>query len=260
MYVAELDREVLRTLTQRKVVDYMRKRRAAALERGDYVIEVQEGRNVEIVTPEKPEGMPVPLPAQRTLWGTIEFGLYVGAANGLKQTVAVVGKAGTTILDSICDLEEFAAEPWSTGQVAGRIIFPGLQQTAGRRAIVRDDGAFPLFVEAVRAAEPRLNVLVDRVNAEVDRSTTERLSTTLRQVFRAVLKELDDLDNPMRTFLGTQPGDGGLLAETWPQGTDAEQRAPGELDAPQLEDIAPRPPESVPPPAPTEASAAPGHQ
>ncbi len=222
VYVADLDREVLRTLTQRKVVDYMRKRRAAALERGDYVIEVQEGRKVEIVTPDKPDGVPVPLPAQRTLWGTVEFGLYVGTGNGARQTVAVVGKAGTTILDSICELDEFSAEPWSTGQVTGRVIFPGLQQTAGRRAIVRDDDAFPLFVEAVRAVEPRLLHLIERVNEELDRTTAERLSSTLRQVFRAVLKELDDLDNPMRTYLGSEPGEGGLLAAAGAAVTDDE--------------------------------------
>ncbi len=246
VYVAELDREMLRTITQRKVVDYMRRRRAAALERGDYIIEVQEGQKVEIVTPEKPAGMAVPIPAQRTLWGTIEFSLYVGAANGSTGSVAVAGRAGTTILDSIRELEEFADEPWSSGQVSGRVMFGGLQQTAGRRAIVRDDDRFPLFVEAVRAVEPRLMRLIERVNAEVDRSTADRMSATLRQVFKAVLKELDDLDNPMRTFVGSEPGEGGLLA-----GADRSSPSPpaDRDETPSIDELAPTPPNPPVPPA-----------
>ncbi len=41
-------------LTQRKVVDYLRRRRAAALTRGEYSIEVVERRRAELVTPEEP--------------------------------------------------------------------------------------------------------------------------------------------------------------------------------------------------------------
>lgn len=238
VYIAELDREVLRTITQRKVVDYLRRRRAPALERGDYVIEVQEGKKVELVTPEKPEGVPVPLAPQRTLWGTIEFNLYIAATNESKRSVAVAGRAGTTILDSICELEEFDTEPWSSGQVTGRVIYSALQQTAGRRAILRDSDAFPLFIESVRAVEPTLHKLIDRVNAEVDRDTADRLSHTLRQVFRAVFKELDDLDNPMRTYLGTEPGEGGLFHSGSGSATDSSS-PPGE--SPGLDEIAPQP-------------------
>ena len=55
VYISEIDPEVARVLTQRKVVDYLRHRRGPALARGDYVIEVQEGRSVEVVTPDKPD-------------------------------------------------------------------------------------------------------------------------------------------------------------------------------------------------------------
>lgn len=41
VYISELDPEVLRVLTHRKVVDYLRRRRGPALARGDYAIEVQ---------------------------------------------------------------------------------------------------------------------------------------------------------------------------------------------------------------------------
>jgi len=69
VYIAELDREILRSLTQRKVVDYTRQAAGGRVGAGDYSIEVQEGRKVELVTPEQPEGIHVPLPPQWTLWG-----------------------------------------------------------------------------------------------------------------------------------------------------------------------------------------------
>ncbi|MDZ7732696.1 MAG: ATP-binding protein [Acidimicrobiia bacterium] len=71
IYLSDLDPEVLRMLTQRKVVDYLRTRRGAALANGDYSLEVVEGKNSELVTPEKPEGIKLELRAQNTLWGRI---------------------------------------------------------------------------------------------------------------------------------------------------------------------------------------------
>jgi hypothetical protein len=170
--------------------------------------------------------------------------------------VAVAGKAGTTILDSICELEEFNTEPWSSGQVIGQVIYPALQQTAGRRAILRDSDAFPLFVETVRAVEPTLRKVIDRVNATVDRDTADRLSHTLRQVFRAVFKELDDLDNPMRTYLGTEPGEGGLLHGLSDRATDPR---PPSGEPPGLDEIAPQP-SDLPHSPPTEKPATPNRE
>jgi hypothetical protein len=167
VYLSDLDPEVLRTITQRKVVDYLRRRRGPAIERGDYVIEVHEGRSVEIVTAEPLEGIKVQIPSQRTLWGTIEFNLFVGPAGGQRRTVGVVGRANTAVIDDICELEEFAEAPWDLGQVAGWVSFPGLQQTAGRRALLRDREAYPLFVESVRASESAIRDVIERVNAEV---------------------------------------------------------------------------------------------
>ena len=84
VYLADLDPDVLRLLTQRKVVDYLRTRASsAALARGDYVIEVIEGRSGEVVTPEKPEGRTVSTSAALAmLWGRIEFNLYVVPRDG----------------------------------------------------------------------------------------------------------------------------------------------------------------------------------
>ena len=156
VFVSELDAEVGRVLTQRKVVDYLRRRRGPAIAAGAYQIEVVEGRTGELVTPDEPSGLPIPIAAHDTLWGKIEFALYVAGDVDRSRHVAVVGRAGTTIIDDLSELDEFAQEPWTSGQLSGRVSFEPLRQTAGRRAILRDDEVFPVFREAVRSVEPVL--------------------------------------------------------------------------------------------------------
>jgi hypothetical protein len=214
VYLTELDPEVLRVLTQRKVVDYLRRRRNAALAHGDYAIEVVEGRTAELVTPEEPEGVPLGIPARHTLWGRIEFALYVAPDADRRRRIAVVGRAGTTILDDLPELEEFDHEPWTSGQVSGLVVFEALQQTAGRRAVVRDRDAYPVFRDAVESIEPIVARTVERIRQEVDEQTADRLSDTIRRIFGRVLKELADLDNPMRSPAGNGDGTGGLLDGT----------------------------------------------
>lgn len=86
VYLSELDPEVLRVLTLRKVVDYLRRRRGPALARGDYVIEVQEGRSVETVTAERPEGIRLALAPQSTLWVA-----STSPSTSLRRTAASAG-------------------------------------------------------------------------------------------------------------------------------------------------------------------------
>jgi len=115
---------------------------------------VVEGRSSELVTPERPEGVKLDIPARPTLWGRIEFSLYVAPHDaGKRRRVAVVGRAGTTIIDDIAELEEFDVHPWSSDQVSGQVVFEALQQSAGRRAILRDRDAFPVLLDAVRSIE-----------------------------------------------------------------------------------------------------------
>ncbi len=214
VYLADVDPEVGRVLTQHRIVEYLRRRRAAALARGDYVIEVASGRSVELVTPEKPDGIRLDIPPRNTLWGRIEFALFVAPRPDHKRRVAVVGRAGTTILDSVTELEEFDHAPWNSDQVGGQIIFEALAQSAGRRAILRDRDAFPLLVDAVASVEPAVTRTLERIGKDLDEATADRISEMVRRIFGRVLRELADLDNPMRTLVGTEPGDDGLLAET----------------------------------------------
>ena len=252
VYLSELEPEVLRVLTQRKVVDYLRRRRGAALARGDYVIEVTERRTTEIVTPEEPEGVRLTIPAQQTLWGRIEFALFVASDSDRRRRVAVVGRAGTTIVDDLAELEEFDREPWTSGQVSGQIIFEALQQTAGRRAVLRDGDAFPVFRAAVQGVESAVARTVERVRQEVDEQTADRLTDAVRRIFGRVLKELADLENPMRTLLGTDPGGDALLVpgpEPAPSaGRDDDHATPSldELQAPSADRSDARPPPEPP--------------
>lgn len=88
------------------------------------MIEVHEGRTAEVVTAESIDGIKVPLAAERTLWGIMEFNLFV-STGGVRRTVGVVGRANTAVLDDICEIEELAGPPWDSGQVAGYVSFPG---------------------------------------------------------------------------------------------------------------------------------------
>lgn len=211
VYLTDLDPEVLRMLTLRKVVDYLRRRRGAALARGDYAIEVIEGAAAEVVTPERPEGLRLDIAPVNTLWGRLEFGLYVAPRADRARRVAIVGRGGTTIIDDICELEEFDAAPWNSDQVSGQIVFEALSQTAGRRAIVRDRDVFPVFFDSIKRVEPAVLRAVERVARQIEEDVTERLSETIRRIFQRVLKELADFENPMRAAVGDEPGHGGLF-------------------------------------------------
>ncbi len=249
VYLGQLNKDVLRMLTQRKVVDYLRRRRSAALEAGLYEIEVIEGRASELVTTEEPAGVKVPLKSHSTLWGPLEFSLYVSPPDATERAVAVVGRAGTTIIDDLTEMDEFQTQPWTSGQVAGRVMFAPLQQSAGRRAIVRDDDAFPVFLDTVRSVEPVVQTLIERVRAEVDQDATDRMAQQIQRVFASVLKELEDLDNPMRSptggllgEVGDSPGDVGVPGDEddgGPGGNgDVDESGPDDgPDSPGIDDL-----------------------
>lgn len=213
VHLSDIDPDVLRVLTRRKVVDHLRARRGPALARGEYRIEVLEGRTPELVTPTEPDGIRLDIPPRSTLWGRIEFAVYVSPVPDRHRRVAVVGTGGVTIIDDLSELDEFSDEPWSTDRVSGMIVFEPLQQTAGRRAILRDREVFPVFVDTVRSVEPAVRRTLDRIAREVDRQTADRLAEAVRRIFGKVLRELDDVDNPMRTLVGSEAGQGGLLVQ-----------------------------------------------
>ena len=77
---------------------------------------------------------------------------------------------------------------------------------------------------------------LERIEREVDAKVADRLSDTVRRVFGKVLRELADLDNPMRSAIGTEPGEGGLLV---PALSPADRdRDGGRSATPSLSDLA----------------------
>ena len=260
VYISELDNEALRVLTQRKLVDYLRRRRGQAIGDGIYSIEVVEGRTGELVTPDEPDGLPIPMAARDTLWGRLEFALYVAADADARRRVAIVGRAGTTIIDDIAELEEFDRDPWTSGRVSGRISFEPLRQSAGRRAVLRDDEIYPVFHDAVLSVEPVLTTAIERLRTEVDAATADRLSDALRQVFGRVLKELADLENPMRTLLGNEPGEGAANEgrSPAPPSPGGHGDGGGGDDTPGLDELEPRPAPTTSPDAGSSAAASSG--
>ncbi len=208
-----------------------------------------------MVTPERPDGVKLQIAPRPTLWGRIEFAVYVAPRDGKRRRVSVVGRAGTTIIDDLSEIEEFSQSPWTSDQVSGQVVFEALQQSAGRRAILRDDGAFPVFVDAVTNVAAAVEATLERVAREVDEQTAERLSVAIQRVFGRVLKELADIDNPLRSAFGTELGEGALLLEPSVHGTaeptddqaDAPPRDPGGFDAPSVDSLTPPPRDPVPP-------------
>lgn len=251
VYIGDLDPDVLRVLTRRKLVKYLRRRRGAAIARGDYFIDVVEGKRVERVEPEEPEGVRLDIPPRVTPGGPIEFTLYVSPRPDKPRRVAVVGRAGTAILDDLADIEEFESFPWNSDQVTGQVTFEALEQTAGRRAVLRDRVAFPAFVESIRGVAPVVIATLERVTAELSDETADRLADAVRKIFGRVLKELSDLDNPMRTPAGEDPGNDGLLIENsnapeaLPDAGSEGDRAPYP-DIPSLPEIDREPPVPTP--------------
>lgn len=101
--------------------------------------------------------------------------------------------------------------------------------------------------------EPAVRRATEKLAQEVDAQTADRLAETLRRVFGRVLKELADLDNPMRTQVGAEPGVGGLFEPVppdeppaSPNGSTGTKSPPNLPELPELEDPAGR--ESSDPP------------
>ena len=123
------------------------------------------------------------------------------------RSVALVGKGGTTIVDDLAALDEFAHGPWNTGQVQGEAIFPGLEQTTGRKGVVRDADRFPLLARALQDLEAAITAELKRLTLEHRERSDRELFLRLRDIFTQVLKELNDLENPLRAPVSHPSGE-----------------------------------------------------
>lgn len=199
VYLYGISKDILRILTPQKLSEYFRIRRRSALLRGDYALEIVEGRKIYPVRPETYKGIPYEIPPGETPFGKVRFHLFLWPTPAQGRQVAVVGKGGTTILETLEELDEFRRSPWNMNQVQGDVTFAALGQTTGRKGIVRDEERFPSFVEAVRAVEAELIREIRQITEEHQERIDRQLYATLREIFARVLKELEDLEMPLRT-------------------------------------------------------------
>ena len=104
---------------------------------------------------------------------------------------------------------------------------------------------------------------LERVAREVDLSVTERLNDAVRRIFGRVLKELSDLDNPMKAPVGAERGLGAMFL---PSTEEGERQVPAilgrstEPEAQSVDDLLPPPaqPEALRSEPPPQAQPVPG--
>ena len=178
-------------LTQRKVVDYLRAApRPGAGRAATTRSRSSRAARRELVTPEEPDGVRLAIAAQPTLWGRIEFALYVAADR--RPATPRRGRRAGRHDDHRRPRRARRVRPASRGrrgQVSGQIVFEALQQTAGRRAVLRDRDAFPVFRR--RRASRRGRWSPERSSGSAARSTSRpptALSDAVRRIFGRVLQ------------------------------------------------------------------------
>lgn len=206
VYLYGIGNDVWRILTPNKLTEYFRIRRRLPLLRGDYRLEIVEGRKAIPVEPQTYKGIPLPARQAPTPYGPVTFHLYLWPTPAQNRSVALIAKGGTTIVDDLADLEEFARPPWTSGQVQGDITFPALEQTTGRKGVIRDGGRFAAFEAAVRTIEAPVAAEIRRITREHEGRLDRRLYSVLREVFAKVLRELEDLESPARVGLASPDG------------------------------------------------------
>lgn len=207
IYLTGIGKDTWRVLTLPKLSEYFRLRRRQALLAGDYVIELVEGRKSTLVRPEIYRGIPYEVPPIRAPHGQIRVHLYLWPAAGQGRAVSVVGKGGTTVVDDLSSLDEFARSPWDTGQVQGEVIYPALEQTTGRKGIVRDSPSFSILVGALQSLEEGLTAELSRITREHQERMDREMFLRLREIFAQVMRDLRDFENPMRVGVADPEGD-----------------------------------------------------
>ncbi len=231
VYLTGIGKDTWRVLSIPKLTEYFRLRRRQALLAGDYIIELLEGRKSVIVRPEIYKGIQFEAASVRTPHGQIRIHLFLWPTPAAGRGVSLVGNGGTTILDDLAALDEFSGSPWNTGQIQGEVIFPALEQTTGRKSVVRDAARFPALLAALRDLEEGLREELARITREHQERTDRELFLRLREIFAQVLRDLADVENPLRGPVSDpagEPAPGGIEGNGAPGGRpERAGEAPG---------------------------------
>lgn len=208
VYLLGIDSEASRVLTMKKIADHLKNRYRSALLKGEFNIQICEGKRAEYVRPEKYSGEVFPISRIPTKWGFIDFNLYISPPSSRQRKVALVGEGGATIYDDISDLDEFDHLPWTSNQVEGEIRCPFLKPTTSRiGGVVRHREKFPIFLAAVKSIEENLSEEIKRKTKEYEERIDQRIFTHIRKIFHNVIKELEDLESPFKTPVASTTGE-----------------------------------------------------
>jgi len=207
VYLYGITKENWRLFTRIRLRDYFKERRRAALLRGQYRLQIIEGKNAIWVQPDQYAGIPFHVMKKRTPYGAVEFNLYLGRSSAKrKKRIALVGKGGTTIVEDITTIPEFAHFPWTSDKVEGNITFAPLKPTSGRTAVVRDRNKFPAFLKAMKSVESALAEEINKVTSQLDQELEAKILTALRKAFSKVMREMAAADSPFKTPLPSPDG------------------------------------------------------
>jgi len=210
VFLYGITKENWRLFTTVRLRDYFKERRRAALLRGEYRLQIVEGKNAVWVQPDQYTGIPFHVMKKRTPYGDVEFNLYLGRSSGKRnKRIALVGKGGTTIVEDITAIPEFTRFPWTSDKVEGSITFTPLEPTSGRTAVVRDRKKFPAFVQVMKSVEPALAQEIKKVTSQLDQELEAKIISALRKAFRKVMREMAAADSPFKTPIPSPNGQTG---------------------------------------------------
>lgn len=208
VYLYGITKENWRLLSLKRLASYFKERRRAALLRGEYRLQIVQGKQSAWVMPDQYAGSPFHVTTRRTPYGPVKFNLWLGRGSvKRKKRIALIGKGGTTIVEDITSIPEFDGFPWNSDKVEGDITFEPLEQISGRRGVVRDRKKFPEFLEATESVKDELAKEVTKVASELDKETEGKILSALRRTFRRVLRELATMDSPFKTGVPSPDGE-----------------------------------------------------
>jgi len=128
------------------------------------------------------------LPAVTTPLGDVYVELYL-ADQGVENTVGL-SRSGTRVLKSLTALDDFAAEPWTSGCLEGIVDAPFLRLTPGTRDGVIHDEAYLEFARAMEPVAERLKSLIEEQREAEEQRASRRILKSVQKAIRDALLAL----------------------------------------------------------------------
>ncbi|MCZ6888047.1 MAG: ATP-binding protein [Gammaproteobacteria bacterium] len=127
------------------------------------------------------------LPSLVTPLGEIFVEIYLADE---RQGNVGLYRAGTRVLESFSNLDDFTQSVWTTGELEGIVDAPFLNLTPGTRSGVIRDAAFRLFVDAIATLADPLQVLIEERRRAEEERASEKMLKSIQRAFREALTAL----------------------------------------------------------------------